>query len=114
MIDDEAVRALALALPEVAEQDHQGQPSFRVRGKIFATLQTNERRAVLKLAIADQAALAALAPGIFSLVPGAWGQQGWTNVDLEMVGPSEFESALRAAWRQVAPKRLISAYEQAG
>ena len=33
-----AVRRLALALPDVEEQPHHGFPSFRVRGKIFATL----------------------------------------------------------------------------
>ncbi len=34
----EQARALALALPETVEQDHHGRPSFRVGGKIFATL----------------------------------------------------------------------------
>ena len=32
------VRRLALALPNTVEQDHHGRPSFRVDGKIFATL----------------------------------------------------------------------------
>ena len=31
-------RQLALALPEATEQDHHGMASFRVRGKIFATV----------------------------------------------------------------------------
>jgi hypothetical protein len=34
---DEA-RRLALSLPDAAEQDHHGRPSFRVAGRIFATL----------------------------------------------------------------------------
>jgi len=34
---DEA-RKIALELPETAEQDHHGRPSFRVAGRIFATL----------------------------------------------------------------------------
>ena len=34
---DEA-RSLALALPEAVELDHHGRPSFRVGGRIFATL----------------------------------------------------------------------------
>jgi hypothetical protein len=34
----EDARRLALALPEAVEQDHHGRPSFRVAGKIFATL----------------------------------------------------------------------------
>src|ERR1700693_180779 len=32
------VRKLALALPETVEQEHWGNPSFRVRGRIFATV----------------------------------------------------------------------------
>jgi hypothetical protein len=43
---DEA-RALALSLPEAVEQDHHGRPSFRVRGKIFATLWNEERMNVM-------------------------------------------------------------------
>ena len=31
-------RRMALSLPEAVEQDHHGRPSFRVAGKIFATL----------------------------------------------------------------------------
>lgn len=31
-------RRLALALPDTVEQDHHGRPSFRVAGKIIATL----------------------------------------------------------------------------
>ena len=31
-------RSLALGLPEVTEQDHHGIASFRVGGKIFATI----------------------------------------------------------------------------
>jgi hypothetical protein len=34
---DEA-RRLALSLPDAVEQDHHGRPSFRVAGRIFATL----------------------------------------------------------------------------
>ena len=34
----ENARRLALALPETVEQDHHGRPSFRVAGKIFATI----------------------------------------------------------------------------
>ena len=37
MTADDA-RQLALALPDAVEQDHHGRPSFRVAGKIFATI----------------------------------------------------------------------------
>src|SRR5690349_7953723 len=41
------VRKLALALPEAVEQDHFGRPSFRVRGRIFATLPDSEHLNVM-------------------------------------------------------------------
>lgn len=41
MTADDA-RRLALTLPDALEQDHLGRPSFRIAGKIFATL-WNER-----------------------------------------------------------------------
>src|ERR1700730_13866301 len=37
-MDADEARKLALSLPEADEQDHHGRPSFRVAGKIFATL----------------------------------------------------------------------------
>jgi hypothetical protein len=38
MVSVDDARRLALALPETVEQDHHGRPSFRVSGRIFATL----------------------------------------------------------------------------
>ena len=38
MLSPDEARRLALSLPEAVEQDHHGRPSFRVAGRIFATL----------------------------------------------------------------------------
>jgi hypothetical protein len=38
MVTSARARQLALTLPEAVEQDHHGRPSFRVAGRIFATL----------------------------------------------------------------------------
>jgi hypothetical protein len=38
MLSSEEARRLALSLPDAVEQDHHGRPSFRVSGRIFATL----------------------------------------------------------------------------
>lgn len=38
MLEVDDARRLALALPNATEQDHHGRPSFRIKGKIFATL----------------------------------------------------------------------------
>ena len=41
------VRRIALALPDAVEQDHHGFPSFRVGGRIFATLPDPEHLNVM-------------------------------------------------------------------
>jgi hypothetical protein len=47
MITHDEARSLALALPGAVEQDHHGKPSFRIGGKIFATLWDAEHMNVM-------------------------------------------------------------------
>jgi hypothetical protein len=102
------MRRLALALPEAEEGEHHGHPDFRVRGKIFATLWPDERRAVLRLGRLEQAALVKAAPMTYSK---AWGATGWTSVELDSVESAEFRDLLTGAWRSVAPKRLAATHD---
>ena len=83
MITPSKARELALALPGVEEKDHLGMPSFRVKGKIFMTLQPDLNRAMVKLTLEDQSVFS-LSP-IYKPVPGGWGRQGATFVDLKKV-----------------------------
>jgi hypothetical protein len=47
MVSVEQARRLALSLPDATEQDHHGRPSFRVAGRIFATLWDSEHMNVM-------------------------------------------------------------------
>jgi hypothetical protein len=47
VISTDQARRAALALPDAIEQDHHGRPSFRVRGRIFATLWDAEHMNVM-------------------------------------------------------------------
>lgn len=110
MLSWQAAKKLALSLPGAEERDHFGSPSFRIGGKIFAQLSTqekSERRAVVKLSVADQAALIALDTRAFSSIP-QWGRHGWTWVQLDRVDAVLFEDVLRKSWRSVAPKKLVA------
>ncbi len=111
MIRADAIRKHALALPGAQEQPHWGEPSFRVRGRIFAVVYTQGQRAVLKLAREDQSALVAAAPEVFST--NAWSHQGWTIVDLRRVAAAEMRGLVEDAWRQVAGKRAVAAFDSA-
>jgi hypothetical protein len=107
MLSPAVVRTLALSLPEAEEQPHFEKPSFRVRKRIFATLQPADKKAVLKLSPVDQSVFTAYDQTIFYPVPGTWGKGGWTMVDLTRVKKAMFRDALTCAWRTVAPKSLV-------
>jgi hypothetical protein len=100
---DEA-RRLALALPEAVEQDHHGRPSFRVAGRIFATLWDEQHMNVM----VDE-------PGIRTAVqtdPGVCSEVWWgkrlaaVRVDLARAQPQLLGELLTDAWEQKAPARL--------
>jgi hypothetical protein len=69
-VDD--ARALALALPGTVEQDHHGSPSFRVGGKIFATLRTEGQMNVM---LDEGGILTALDAHPDECVPVHWGKR---------------------------------------
>jgi hypothetical protein len=111
--DLDTVRGLALALPETTEEDHHGRPSFRVRGKIFATLHVPHERAMLKLPRAEQLAVSEAHPGVFAPVPGYWGERGSTLVELPGADEAELAELVEEAWRHAAPKTVVRAWEAA-
>src|SRR5438045_2473598 len=100
-------RSLALALPEAAEEQHMNHPDYRVRGKIFATLAPDETWAMVKLTPAEQKSFRCLEPNAFEPFAGAWGQRGSTKIHLAAATELAVRQALAAAWRNVAPKKLV-------
>jgi len=105
MRDVADVRSLALALPEAVELDHFGNPSFRVRGKIFATWSPCENRMTCKFALPDQMALLTTDPETFS-AEKHWGRFGWTRVQLAGMPAALVADLLRQSWCTAAPKSL--------
>jgi hypothetical protein len=102
-------RRIALSFPGVVEASHMGHPDFRVNQKVFATLGYPGRGwAMVKLTPVQQEWLVRAEPEIFSPVPGKWGESGCTNVKLREAGKDLVKEALATAWRNRAPKRLVS------
>lgn len=99
-------RELAISLPEATEAAHGGHPDFRVRGKIFATLNADETLGMAKLTPEEQAMFVRTEPKVYQPVKGAWGRLGCTYVCLEAATEPSVRQALIAAWRNTAPKRL--------
>ena len=100
-------RELALALPEVTEESHMGQPDFRIRKKIFATL-NDATKATLRLNSEVQRSLMKISPDAYEPAAGKWGERGWTSVNLKQARKRDVKEALSFAWRQIAPKKLMA------
>lgn len=98
----DAFRALALSLEGVEERAHMGHPDFRVNGRIFASLQADERRATVMITPDEQAALLPHAPDVFVPAAGAWGRQGCTTIDLARADRALVRGALVLAWERKA------------
>jgi hypothetical protein len=109
------LRKLCLALPEAHEVEAWGEPTFRVRNKMFATYASESshhgagRPAVwCKAAPANQAAMVGHDPDRY-FVPPYVGPSGWIGVRLDGdVDWEELAGLLRDAWRRTAPKRLAA------
>jgi len=99
-------RRLALALPEAVEGAHMGHADFRVRNKIFATLDHTETLGMVKLNPEQQHEFVKTYPAMFVPVKGGWGRKGATHVRLEAAGEATARKALEIAWRNTAPKSL--------
>jgi hypothetical protein len=105
MVSTDDARAIALALPEAVEQDHHGRPSFRVDGRIFATLWTP--RALNVMAGADRIA-AAVEDDPQACSKVYWGRAPRAvRVDLDAAGTELVTDLLAEAWSRKAPRRLF-------
>jgi hypothetical protein len=106
-------RRLALSLPEAEERDHMDHPDFRVCGKIFATLGYPEKGwGMVKLTVEEQHYFTKDYPQMFIAVKGSWGRRGATSVKLKTAEKEMLSKAIKAAWRNTAPKRLTGQFPE--
>jgi hypothetical protein len=98
-------RALALGLPEATEQDHHGMCSFRVKGKIFATVPDDSH---LRVMVDEMEIRAAVAENPNACQEFYWGKRlACVIVDLGAAPPALVRELLSEAWARKAPKTLV-------
>ncbi len=104
------LRAICLALPEAEERETWGDPTYRVRDKIFAMEKRGDGRVSLwcKAPPGSQAVLVGADPDRF-FAPPYVGPKGWVGVRIDD-GPdwAEVEALVRRSYRLVAPRRLAA------
>ncbi len=105
MVSLAQARQLALAFPEAVEQDHHGRPSFRVAGKIFATLWDEEHMNVM---LDEGGILTAVQAHQDVCDEVWWGKRlAAVRVSLRRADAELLAALLSDAWENRAPKRLL-------
>jgi predicted DNA-binding protein (MmcQ/YjbR family) len=105
------LRQVCLALPEATEKEAWGDPTFRVRDKIFAMQKGNfeggRPSLWLKAALGAQEMLTSSRPTEY-FVPPYVGHKGWVGLYLD-VDPIDWDLAsdlIAESHRLIAPKKL--------
>jgi hypothetical protein len=104
-------RRYALALPEVTEEPHFHLSSFRVKGKIFATVPPDEEH--LHIFVGEQERELAIAVNPRACEKLWWGKQvAGLRVVLAKAKAADVKDLLQSAWRRKAPKSLVKIIER--
>lgn len=108
------LRAICLALPEANERGGVGDPSFKVRDKIFAMQHRVDGRMSMwcKAPPGAQEVLVGSEPARF-FVPPYVGHHGWVGVWLDReIDWEEVADLVQESYRMTAPKRLSALLDQ--
>lgn len=108
----ERLRELCLGLPEATEKEAWGDPTWRVRDRIFAMQKGNydggRPSLWCKAPAGVQESLVASDQRRF-LVPPYVGHKGWVGVYLDgAVDWEELDDLIEQSYRLIAPKRLVA------
>jgi len=93
-------RRIALSLEGAEEGSHMGAADFRVGGRIFATLASEDQGfGNLMLTPEQQTDFVRELPDVFLPVRGGWGRMGATHIRLAKANEDILSGALRTAWK---------------
>ncbi len=110
--DLRAAREFALSLPGAAEEPHFDMSSFRVGGKIFATVPPDGEHLHVFVDETEVAACTAENPAAFE--PLRWGQRvRGVRITLAAAPAGRVTELLAESWRRRAPRRIVAEYDRA-
>jgi hypothetical protein len=106
------VRRICLAMADTTEKLSHGEPTFFVRGKVFAMCSNNHHNdghvAVwVPAPPGEQEPLVAASPRIYYRPPYV-GVRGWVGIELGEIGDEDLAAHLTDAWKMIAPKKAFS------
>ncbi len=108
------LRRVCLALPEATEQEAWGEPTFRIRKKIFAMYAAannhhggGQNAVWLKAPLGVQEVLVRSDPDTY-FVPPYVGVKGWIGVALHAVGDDALREHVVESYCMIAPRKLAA------
>jgi hypothetical protein len=104
-------RRFALSLPEATEEPHFHMASFRVRGKIFATVPPDGDH--LHVFADEEVTRASVAEDPRAFAELWWGQRLVSvRVNLPAADDKAVFELLEEAWRRKAPRRVVALFDE--
>ncbi|MFE1952703.1 MULTISPECIES: MmcQ/YjbR family DNA-binding protein [Streptomyces] len=114
MPDAEDVRTIALSLPDTTEKIAWSMPTFRVAGKMFATLPEEETSIAVRCPKEERDELVLAEPEKFWIADHE-AAFAWVRVRLSALEDTdELRDILADSWRQAAPTRLLESHPHLG
>ncbi|MEU9914012.1 MULTISPECIES: MmcQ/YjbR family DNA-binding protein [unclassified Streptomyces] len=114
MPDAEDVRRIALSLPDTTEKIAWSMPTFRVAGKMFATLPEEETSLAVRCPKEERNELVLAEPEKFWIAEHE-AQFAWVRARLAALeDEDELRAILADSWRQAAPPRLLDSHPELG
>lgn len=114
MPDAEDVRRIALSLPDTTEKIAWSMPTFRVAGKMFATLPEDETSIAVRCPKEERDELVLAEPEKFWIADHE-AQFAWVRARLAALeDEDELRAILADSWRQAAPPRLLDVHPELG
>jgi hypothetical protein len=106
MATNSSFRQLAISLHGVTESPHFEKTSFRINNKIFATPDTTNHCACLKLSLINQSVFCAFEKSVIYPVDNKLGQQGWTLVNLATIKKGMLKDITMQAYNEVVSTKV--------
>ncbi len=107
-------RRIALSLPDTTEKIAWSMPTFRVAGKMYATLPEEETSLAVRCPKVERDELVLAEPDKF-WIAGHEASFAWVRVRLAALEDTdELRDILADSWRQAAPTRLLESHPELG
>ncbi len=108
----EKFREMILAFPEVTEAVAYGSPIFKIKNKMVARLSEEfDETIVIKIDLSLRSSLVDGATDAFHITPH-YVAHPLMLIKLPQVRADDLDYLIEQAWRFVAPKRVLSAFEK--